>query len=232
MILKNLVIFTCILGLAACSSEKSTEVGYNNVAKNLGKAVLAKVKPKKKAPQTAKKAEGETLNRQMIVDSKAELLLVKLDRVGLYNLIQKSGQNGTHTTYRAPTNYTVTLDRGLITATRGLGLDLMAQGTNISIRSMFANRTKENTYIRKFRYLNTDSQLETTQFICIMSYEGQETINIIGLNYNTGKYLEQCQSEISYFENQYWVDRNTVTIWKSSQMIHPDLGTITVQKLN
>ncbi len=220
----KLIAIICLLGLTACSSDKDTEVGYKNVIQNLGKVVLAKVKPKKKAPQTAQKAEGQTLDRQMIVDSKAELILVKLDRVGLYNLMQKSGQNGTRTTYRAPTNYTVTLDRGLITATRGLGLDLMAQGTNISMRSMFANRTEADTYIRKFRYLNTDSQLETTQFICIMSYEGQETINIIGLNYNTGKYLEQCQSEISYFENQYWVDRNTVTIWKSSQMIHPSLG--------
>jgi len=172
------------------------------------------------------------LNRQMINDSKSEILLAKINRLGVVNIFQKTVQNGTRKTYRSPAGFSITLDQGLITATRGLGYDLMAQGTDISVKSMFSNRTNKDPYKRRFRYLNTDNKLETTLFICLMSYQGQETINIVGKNYTTGKYSEKCQSETTHFENQYWVDRNRITIWKSTQRIHPVLGTITTQKLN
>jgi len=228
MTIRKLAVLASLIAVTACSSEKTTELTISKFIRGVAKAKITKVIPKKKATPKP----GQVLNRQMINDSKFEIVLAKIDKLGVVNILQKTAQNRTRKTYRSPAGFSITLDQGLITATRGLGFDLMAQGTDISVKSMFSNRKNREPYKRRFRYLNTDNKLETSLFICLMSYQRQETINIVGRNHTTGKYLEKCQSETTHFENQYWVDRNRVTIWKSTQRIHPALGTITLQKLN
>jgi len=232
MTLGKLFALVCLVAVTACSSEKSKEITISGFIQGFAKSKIGKMIPKKKAAGAAQKQTGQVLNRQMINDSKYEIVLAKINKLGVVNILQKTAQNGTRKTYRSPAGFSITLDDGLITATRGLGFDLMAQGTDIPIKNMFSNHTVETPYKRQYRYLNTDNRLETALFICFMTYQGQETINVVGNNYVTGKYSETCQSETSHFENQYWVGRNRATIWKSTQMIHPNLGTITLQKLN
>lgn len=226
MMLKHVIRIIALTALAACGSEKNTEISIQSVLQGLGKVGLSKV------IRTKEKTEEQTLNRQIINDSKKKLYLGQIDRLGIVNLFTETTRNGSYSTFRSPANISVTVDNGIIIATRGLGLDLISQRSDLSANKMFSTHLKQKPYTRFYRYLRTDNTLVSHHFICINSYTGIERIEVVGQSYNTRKFVETCQSEVSNFNNKYWVSTGSVKIMMSSQMTHPELGHITLQSLN
>lgn len=229
MMLKKIISIASLTALAACGSEKNGEATIGTAFRGLAKTGLAKVIPKK--AKNTKKSQ-QTLNRQMISESKNKLVLGQLDRLGVVNLFEKTAQNGNNATYRSSSALSITLDNGIIVATRGIALDLMSQSSELSARQMFSSHAAQGPYKRKHRYLTTDSKLVTVSYICESSFSGAETIEIIGKKYNTRKFVENCKHPAFSFQNEYWVGANARDVWKSKQLTHPELGTITLQKLN
>ncbi len=229
MTLKHVILIIVLTILTACGSEKNTEVNIQSVLQGLGEVGLSKVMRTK---EKVAEQEGQTLNRQMINDSKSKLYLGQIDRLGIVNLFTETTRNGAYSTFRSPADISVTVDNGIIVATRGLGLDLMSQRSDLSAHKMFSTHLEQKPYTRYYRYLRIDNTLTSHHFICKISYTGIERIEIVGQRYNTRKFVETCQSEVSNFNNQYWISTGSVKIMMSNQMTHPELGYITLQSLN
>lgn len=132
-------------------------------------------------------------------------------------LLRPSGRNQNHVTWRAEDGQSVTLRAGILTATRGLGYDLMSADVGAIAVLIAARRT--GSAPRVMRYLNGEGLETSTSFTCDIS-RATTAGQIVVMT-------EACVAPDQNFTNQYWV-RADGTPNKSTQWIGPTLGTMTL----
>ena len=104
------------LGLAGCSSNKDAErQGPTAIA-----VLKALVTPKHK------KTKPVELTRAQVRQVKTPLMKADLPARGARAYLVSIGHNGPVTTWASPDGISISLNRGLVVATRGLGNDLMS----------------------------------------------------------------------------------------------------------
>ena len=116
------------------------------------------------------------------------------------------GGNGTVTSWAAGGGITIAFDDGVLTATRGLGGDLMSA----DLDEVKAGLRGGGQAVRVHRYLDGEEHLQARAFVCDYSRTGATVV-------------EDCTGPELGFENQYVLDSRG-RIRESLQWIGPQAG--------
>ena len=188
------------------------------------------------------KQSFENLGKSKVfVDSRILLSRKQIDAAGIPVLFVelKSGQNGTLTpypgqgigkTWLGADGATITLEQGILKATRGMGDDLMASHSLIPSWSKIG--FKVVTYTRHVNYLTGENKLVERVFKCsIKKYKQIETLEIWGLKYQARKFEENCHHNNFEIVNTYYLDDKEI-VRKSFQYHSDTIGYITIERLD
>jgi len=169
------------------------------------------------------------LSREQINAANIPVLFVELE----------SGQNGTLTpypgqgvgqTWLGADGATITTDRGILKASRGMGNDLMGSSVAMPAWSKIDNSVK--TYRRELSYISGNNKILTHSLVCaIQKNDQQEIIKIWDLEFSVTKFNEKCDSNEFAIKNTYYLDDQEI-VRRSSQYHSVSLGYLLVERLD
>ena len=220
---KFLITFAFILALGCCSNTPELETGEIKTLKLLKQTFVQ--------PNQSKNFVDarNLLNRKQIDAANIPILFVEL----------ASGQNGTLTpypgqgvgqTWLGADGATITLEHGVIKASRGMGDDIMGSSTFIPQWSKINFNT--SNYSRKISYLTGNNKITKRSFECKMQKNNQkDVIKIWGLKFVVTKFEESCDHNGFKITNTYYVDDKEI-VRKSYQYHNDTTGYITTERLD
>ncbi len=142
--------------------------------------------------------------------------------------ILEAERNGPYRTFITPTRQTLTLRQGVVTATRGLGNDLMSSNVEDTLRLL---RTRQAGQTRRvMRYLTGDEQTIAFSFDCNMALGDSQNISVGEVSAQIRIMTEECAGDGLKFTNTYMVD-HTGEVLSSRQWINPTMGSAGIQVL-
>ena len=221
--IKFLLIFSLVAILASCSNSPELETGEIKTLAILKQAFEQSNQPKKFVDARL------LLNRQQIDEAKLPVLFVELP----------SGQNGTLTpypgqgigqTWLGADGATITLDKGVLSASRGMGDDLMGSSSTMPAWSKIKN--KKQIYIRELTYITGNNKILTHSLACdIQKSKIDKIIKIWDLKFNVAEFEENCFNNSFKFKNTYNVDSQDI-VRRSTQYHSNTLGYILTERLD
>lgn len=220
---KFIVSLTVIIILASCSNTPELETGEIRTLQLLKKAF-------DQSNTTKRFIDARNLiNREQIDAAKIPVLFVELP----------SGQNGTLTpypgqgigqTWLGADGATITMDRGVLKASRGLGDDLMGSTSSMPPWSKIKN--KKQTYSRELSHLSGNNKMLKRFFECnIQKSSKKEVIEIWDLNFEVFTFKESCHNTVLKFKNTYYVDNQSV-VRRSFQFHGDTIGSVIIERLD
>ena len=159
-------------------------------------------------------------------EQSSDRLLLNVFERGAASAMVHIGTNGSRITWVSAEAISVTLEDGVVIATRGLGGDLM--GTEAPVKG--AGFRIASNYLRTHDFLNGLGQIVHREFRCETFFWKDETLEISARSYETKAYREVCEGEQNRFTNTYWLTPNG-TIQQTRQWISPEVGHIGYQRL-
>ena len=157
------------------------------------------------------------------------LLLVEAENIGASALLNQHARRDGTIDWRTGDNVSITLNRGVVIATRGFGDDLMSADVDQTL-AMLQNRPTAQDYPRFLSRLDGEYQTEFESFLCRRTGQDGETLNSYGRLRQTVKITELCRNPGGSFENTYWVGSDG-TMWKSRQWVSPDIQYVETELL-
>lgn len=222
----SLTALVAALLLTACSSDDRTTPALGQVALNMARARIGAdvetADAAKEAPKVTR-AQMEALGQPVVFAS--------VPRLGTGLPTVQVASNGPFRTFMGADKATVTLNAGIVTATRGLPVDLIAQDLSLSPRSLFTGKFPK-TYKRSQRHLTGEGTLATSDFACaIAPMETDETLELFGKPHRVRQFTELCKNKTRAFQNSYWVERPAGIVWQSHQSVSQAVGHIVLQRV-
>jgi len=166
------------------------------------------------------------LTREAIDATPSELLLVSLVSRGSVDVLAQIADTGKTTTWISSDGVSVTLNDGMVVATRGSGVDLMGADTAAARQSLRGGGTHKRVYDT----LDGLGQIQTAIHECSSAILGRETITIVERDFVATKWREDCRGSGLVFANLYWVS-DAGEIIQSRQFVSVGLGYLVFQKL-
>ena len=220
---KFLASLCLIVIIASCSNTPETETGEMRTLQLLKKAFDSSNQEKQFIDAR------NLINREQINAANVPVLFVEL----------ASGQNGTLTpypgqgigqTWLGADGATITLDRGILKASRGMGDDLM--GSSSSMPSWSKINKKTENYIRELTHITGNNKIFRRIFNCnIEKTSSEEQIKIWDITFTVDKFEESCFDGSIMFKNVYHVDTQGI-VRRSSQYLSQTIGYITIERLD
>ena len=219
--IKYLLLLASLGCLFACGNSIEIESGETKVIK------LIQSEMKKPSGPAAYIDARKIVTRAMIDEANIPVLFIAIER----------GQNGTMTqypgdgvgqTWLGADGSTITLENGMLKATRGVGDDLM--GSEISRKINWTN-LNTSVYFRKLAYLREDNQIHVIEYECTMrDTNRRKTIEIFDVQFLVNHLRETCDGVASKFINDYFVDTNGL-VRKSTQYHGDIIGYVDLERL-
>jgi len=220
---KSLLTSVLISILVSCSSTPELETGEIKTLAILGQAFKQSNKPKRFVDSRS------LLTRKQIDEAKVPVLFVELPSGQNGTLIPYPGQ-GIGQTWLGADGATITLDRGVLKASRGMGDDLM--GSSSSMPSWSKVNKKILTYSRELAHITGNNKISRSVFNCdIEKTSSEEQIVIWDINFKVAKFVEQCSIGSFTFKNTYQVDARGI-VRRSSQYHSDTLGFVKIERLD
>lgn len=220
---KFLLISFLITLLVSCSNTPELETGEIKTLALIEQAFQHSNKPKQFIDARI------LLTREQVDEAKVPVLFVELP----------SGQNGTLTpypgqgigqTWLGADGATITLDRGVLKASRGMGDDLMGSSSSMPLWSKINKKTK--TYSRELGHITGNNKISKRVFRCVIEKtSSEELIEIWDINFKVARFEEQCSNSSFTFKNTYQVEDRGI-VRRSSQYHSGTHGFITIERLD
>jgi len=211
-----------LIALMGCGNSPELETGETKVLKI--------IKNKMDAPSgdSAYIDARKIVSRDIIDGVGVPILFVEIDRGQNGTMTQYPGE-GVGQTWLGVDGSTVTLENGLLKATRGMGDDLM--GSDISQEISWSD-AHEKPYERRMRYLRYDNQTLTVEYVCeLEDTKSSKTINLFNAEFEANHFKETCESDLDSFVNDYYID--TEGLVRSSRQYHGNkIGYMTIARLD
>ena len=194
-----------------------------------------------KTLQLLKKAITQSNKSNIFIDSRSLLSRKQIDASNIPILFVelKSGQNGTLTpypgqgigeTWLGADGATITMEQGILKASRGMGDDLMGSSSSMLPWSKINN--SKASYERKLNYLTGDNRIYSLSLNCTASkINKKEVIKIWDVEFRVNKYEEICFDTDVKIKNIYYVDSKDI-VRKSLQYHSSAIGYITTERLD
>ncbi|WP_373636804.1 YjbF family lipoprotein [Yoonia sp. BS5-3] len=212
---KNIILAAAIAGLTACGSIGDDGVG----------AQLADVATGLVSGQSAEAApSAAVITEEELVNNPGKFMRVNMRRLDRWDTMVPAATNGARVTWVDSENNTVTLENGIIVATRGLPRDIMgasANGTWAAIRAGGGNAQ------RTHEFLDDNDQISQELLQCSIDFKGADTVNRLSQSLNSRKFEEICRGETLQLTNIYWLN-GSGQLLRSLQAISPDAGYLQI----
>ena len=212
-----------LLILASCSNTKDLETGEIRTLQLLKKAIDSSNKPKGFVDARS------LISRKQIDEANIPVIFVEL----------MSGQNGTLTpypgqgvgqTWLGADGATITLERGVLKASRGMGNDLMGSSSFMPTWSKINNKTKN--YSRELAHVTGNNKISKRVLNCdIAKTSSGDLIKIWDINFKVDKFEESCSYGSFMLKNTYLVDTKGI-VRRSTQYHSETLGSILIERLD
>ena len=141
--MRLIIAASIVLSLLTGCGSKSDTPGMRETL-----AAAIKARKEAKAAEKLPKPAPVALTRQSIAHITKPFLQIDAQKLGVKTFYSQVAQNGNYRTYLNNIKMSVTFNNGLITATRGFGLDLLSQGISIAPTDMFVETNAPKTYTR------------------------------------------------------------------------------------
>lgn len=176
------------------------------------------------AKSQASNPDGMALKAMEI--SQGAVIVAQIEATGTHAAMGEYGRNGTALTFATAQRTTLTIDRGIVVATRGFGDDLMSSEPDAAARLIFARQAGEAD--RVWRYLDGESIERPLPMTCVIRPGEARQITFAGSSHATRKVSETCETGPLAVENVYWVDQGGKIIL-SRQWVGPNMGYVSIQ---
>ena len=213
------------LALTGCGTDTSRTEG-STIALGVVRGVAAKLSPGRAAQRTT--PDPERLAASAKASFKGPLVIAQIEKAGLLTALGETGRNGAVRTFATPNEQTLVFRDGLLTATRGLGNDLMSARTGAA--AALIRQRRPGTAERTYRYLDGEGIERPLPMRCTVTLGPAKSFDFAERHYDTRQVDETCRAATGSLSvgNSYWVTGDG-TIALSRQWIGPALGHVTVQ---
>jgi len=218
---RKLMIAALALGLAGCGA------GGNNLLAAAGSGLAKSILRIGGASSVANPIP--TLTRDVFDGVTVPVIAIEIEAQGIGGTAAVIGRNGPVVTWAGADGAGIILRQDVVTATRGLGEDLLSADVAGVIAALGARGP--GTLIRTHRYLDGEGREFERRFACTLSPEGAERITVVGVVHATRVVGEVCTADGTQFENRYWIGVSDQVIWRSRQWVGPAVGTLIVQHI-
>ena len=154
------------------------------------------------------------------------LLFARVDEE-MASTFARVASNGGLNTWVSDAVESLTLQSGLVVATRGLGNDLMGMDYSEVAPALVRG---SGSAARIHDYLGGEDQIVRRSYLCEITTLRSEVIEIIQSRHDTRVVREACTGSEGSFTNLYWID-TAGEIWQSRQWISAGIGAVDIQRL-
>ncbi len=179
--------------LAACGNDPNRPIASIDTVKQ----VLATRKAQATPPTQAGVA-------QALAQTQGPVELVTNETSKAWAIMLQLEQNGGYETFGSADRRSVTMRNGIITATRGLGGDLMSSDISQVAPLISGRRAGQGT--RVMRFLNGEDQTVEIRFACTVTPGKSVPVKAGMLDTSARAVTETCRAEGREITNTYLVD--------------------------
>jgi hypothetical protein len=200
--------------MAACGSDKGATTGFGFM-RDAASAMMAgrDAEPAAQMTRAEIRAFGAPL-QQIVVETS-----------GISAYLGVQGVRGDVVTWATSSRENIALKGGVLIQTRGLGADLMSAAVP-DLGQLLSGAAVE----RRFFHLNGTEATVETVVTCTPRIAGRETVEIVGLAYETARIDEDCVNDQLAFTNSFWIE-GTGNLRKSRQWAGEVLGSLEISDL-
>lgn len=209
------------LALSGCSSG-----GDGALLKDLWAGIQ---EARETEPDTGKK----TPTRAQI--EKFDLALVQMNLTGesAWPILFARSVNGPYATYSGRFPQSITLRESQVTATRGMGTDLISAGSsdNDPLKVLTPPDDWPTEVSREYRFAGSGPTGRIESYDCVLQKAGPATIELAGTPIDVIGFAETCRGADGTFQNLYAADARTGRVWQSLQYVGRDMPMMTLEVL-
>lgn len=209
------------LALAGCSNGQ-----FNPIVE----AVVTEIVPGEQATDEAAPAAGP-LTREQI--TRADVATVRARLLGdtTPTYLFAASDNGGYVTFASGIRQTLTLRGGFITASRGLGWDLLSAVSSRPdpLVSAIPPGQWPTSVQRSYEFSAFAPQGRIEAYECRFEFGEVQEVVILQVRHRGVEVTEICENETRSFENLYLADVGTGFVWRSIQWLGPQQGLIDLE---
>jgi Group 4 capsule polysaccharide lipoprotein gfcB, YjbF len=209
------------LGLAACTDE-----GVNPIVG----AMVEQVSPFG-GDEAESVPRGQPVTRESIEASGAAVIRARLLTDELPGYYFAASENGGYVTYASQFRQTLTMRNAQVTASRGLGWDLLSATSSQPdpLVTPIPPASWPAMVTRTYEFPADSAQGEIVRYQCRFEPGEMREIAILGERRRGVEITEVCSNEGGSFENLHLVEPSTGTIWRTIQWLGPEQGQVDVE---
>ncbi|MEL6838164.1 MAG: YjbF family lipoprotein [Pseudomonadota bacterium] len=213
--IRILIMALAAIALHACGSLREEGTG-SQVAELATELIAARTGAAAPAPAV--------ISRDEIVGNPGKYMRVNIRDLDRWDTMVQAAENGDRVTWVDTENNTITLENGVVAATRGLPRDLM--GADVG-QVWAAIRAGGGNAQRTHEFLTDRDQISQQLLQCRIAEQGSDIVERLGQTLNSTRFEEKCAGEGLQLTNIYWVNRNG-RLLRSLQAISPDAGYLQI----
>lgn len=165
---------------------------------------------------------------QALAETSGPLELITREDNDGWSLMLRIEENNGYETFGSSDRRTVTMRNGILTASRGLGGDLMS--SDISEVAPLIARRSAGQATRLMRFIGDEDQTAVIRFSCRISVGGAVPVKSGAVDSTARQVTETCTTSAREITNVYLVDGRGRSIG-SKQWMGPSIGYILTQTL-
>lgn len=210
--IKPIMAAAALTGLVACGEQGEADLLSQTARLLIGGGTEAAARPQASVSEDELRANP------------GKYLRVNIRDLGAWDTLVVAGNNGARTTWFGGSGISVTVESGVVVATRGLPRDLMGADASDTARAL---QNGGGTYIRQHDFLTDQDQILSFALECTIEVKGAETVNRIGQSIPAVRFEELCRSDGLTLTNVYWMGSSGKII-RSLQAVSPDAGYLQI----
>jgi Group 4 capsule polysaccharide lipoprotein gfcB, YjbF len=210
--------------LGACSQGVEQTPLQVEVFQSIGQAIQSR----SRSPQAAR----PPLTRAALDTVEGPYIEVTLESNGVFaylsqQLVRRDDTPGEIVLWRTEDNITLALRAGVLTASRGLGDDLLSASALMLSLPQGGSRTGGRSY----QIRGLDNAKQSLTLACTLQDLGPDPVEIVGLRYDTRHLQERCEGASGVVVNEYWREPGSGRVWQSRQWAGPGIGYLRIRQL-
>ena len=213
--IKAIAVGVVVFGITACGSL--TEEGTGSQVAELATGLVTG-QGGDAAPTTL------AVTEEQIFANPGQNMRVNIRDLDRWDTMVASAQNGGRVTWVDSENNTISLDNGIVVATRGLPRDLM--GAEVS-QVWAAIRAGGGNAQRPHEFLTDGEQITQQLLQCRIVAQGSDTVRRLRQELDSRRFEETCEGDGLQLTNIYWLNRDNLLL-RSLQAISPDAGYLQI----
>lgn len=213
----RLTLLGACLALAACGNEPDAR-GNDAVESALLDALRDRA-----SGSRVLGARNLELSDAQLRTSPTPLIKVTRANIGVAAALSPTDAKGPAIIWLSSDGRALTLFNGLLIATRGLGNDL----SSAKVPGVQAGKSD---VLREHYYLGGDEVMRRFAYFCDFVDGGRQSLNLLGVTFDTNLVVETCRGDDDSFENKYWFSLQG-GILKSMQWASPEIGSLVIESV-